>query len=75
MPCKILRYMIMPSNPSCRGENNCSAHLSNDTIKFLSSNPRSGVVKYNIYIRKVGCLHPVACTGSGLGFPSNTTLV
>jgi hypothetical protein len=27
---------------------------------------------YNI---KVGCLHPVACTRSGSGFPSNATLV
>jgi hypothetical protein len=24
---------------------------------------------------KVGCLHPVACTRSCLGFPSNATLV
>jgi hypothetical protein len=24
---------------------------------------------------KVGCLHPVACTRSGSGFPSNATLV
>jgi hypothetical protein len=24
---------------------------------------------------KVGCLHPVACTTSGSGFPSNATLV
>jgi hypothetical protein len=24
---------------------------------------------------KVGCLHPVACTRSGSGFPSNETLV
>jgi hypothetical protein len=23
---------------------------------------------------KLGCLHPVACTRSGLGFPSNATL-
>jgi hypothetical protein len=23
---------------------------------------------------KVGCLHPVACTRSGSGFPSNATL-
>jgi hypothetical protein len=23
---------------------------------------------------KVGCLHPVACTRSGSGFPSNTAL-
>jgi hypothetical protein len=28
--------------------------------------------KYNL---KVGCLHPVACTRSGSGFPSNATLV
>jgi hypothetical protein len=24
---------------------------------------------------KVGCLHPVACTRSGSGFPANATLV
>jgi hypothetical protein len=24
---------------------------------------------------KVGCLHPVACSRSGSGFPSNATLV
>jgi hypothetical protein len=24
---------------------------------------------------KVGCLHPVACTRSGAGFPSNATLL
>jgi hypothetical protein len=28
--------------------------------------------KYNL---QVGCLHPVACTRSGSGFPSNATLV
>jgi hypothetical protein len=27
------------------------------------------------YYLKVGCLHPVACTRSGSGFPSNATLV
>jgi hypothetical protein len=27
------------------------------------------------YNLKVGCLHPVACTRSGSGFPSNATLV
>jgi hypothetical protein len=27
------------------------------------------------YHGKVGCLHPVACTRSGSGFPSNATLV
>jgi hypothetical protein len=26
-------------------------------------------------IFKVGCLHPIACTRSGSGFPSNATLV
>jgi hypothetical protein len=33
-------------------------------VKFLTKN-----------IFKVGCLHPVACTRSGSGFPSNATLV
>jgi hypothetical protein len=28
-----------------------------------------------VYNLKVGCLHPVACTRSGSGFPSNATLV
>jgi hypothetical protein len=28
----------------------------------------------SIFNLKVGCLHPVACTGSGSGFPSNATL-
>jgi hypothetical protein len=28
-----------------------------------------------VYYLKVGCLHPVACTRSGSGFPSNVTLV
>jgi hypothetical protein len=28
-----------------------------------------------IHDRKVGCLHPVACTRSGSGFSSNATLV
>jgi hypothetical protein len=27
-----------------------------------------------VYNLKVGCLHPVACTRSGSGFPSNATL-
>jgi hypothetical protein len=26
-------------------------------------------------INKVGCLHPVACTRPGPGFPSNATLI
>jgi hypothetical protein len=33
---------------------------------------RQDIVKKNL---KVGCLHPVACTRSGSGFPSNATLV
>jgi hypothetical protein len=31
-------------------------------------------IKYSRANLKVGCLHPVACTGSGSGFSSNTTL-
>jgi hypothetical protein len=27
-----------------------------------------------IFVFKVGCLHPIACTRSGSGFPSNATL-
>jgi hypothetical protein len=47
--------------------------------KFLPvcQNIRSHIpenLNHNIYL-KVGCLHPVACTRSGLGFPSNATLV
>jgi hypothetical protein len=30
--------------------------------------------KTNLQVFKLGCLHPVACTGSGSGFPSNSTL-
>jgi hypothetical protein len=33
--------------------------------------PKWNITKY----LKVGCLHPVACTRSGSGFPSNATLV
>jgi hypothetical protein len=33
----------------------------------------SNSVKRTKYV-KVGCLHPVACTRSGSGFPSNATL-
>jgi hypothetical protein len=29
----------------------------------------------DICIYNIGCLHPVACTRSGSGFPSNATLV
>jgi hypothetical protein len=29
----------------------------------------------DIQVYRVGCLHPVACTRSGSGFPSNATLV
>jgi hypothetical protein len=41
---------------------------------LLSSRLLSKNVKMRIYNLKVGCLHPVACTRSGLGFPSNATL-
>jgi hypothetical protein len=33
------------------------------------------VLFWNYCNLKVGCLHPVACTRSGSGFPSNATLV
>jgi hypothetical protein len=33
------------------------------------------IVSSNSSIVKVGYLHPVACTRSGSGFPSNATLV
>jgi hypothetical protein len=34
------------------------------------------LIKFEHCIKlKVGCLHPVACTRSGSGFPSNATLV
>jgi hypothetical protein len=31
-------------------------------------------LNFYFYCLKVGCLHPVACTRSGSGFPSNATL-
>jgi hypothetical protein len=41
-------------------------------IYFLLSLPGHVFTKLNF---KVGCLHPVACTRLGSGFPSNATLV
>jgi hypothetical protein len=45
-----------------------------DSIWFLF---QRNIVKeaISLYNLKVGCLHPVACTRLGSGFPSNATLV
>jgi hypothetical protein len=44
--------------------------LRHSMHKFIST-----LELYHAEHLKVGCLHPVACTRSGSGFPSNVTLV
>jgi hypothetical protein len=48
-------------------------------LRLKSTEIEVGRRKYNftkVYSKvKVGCLHPVACTRSGSGFPSNATLI
>jgi hypothetical protein len=64
------------TNRECYGDNGArlepmglkKRHVS----KELCNN--NEVVKQNSHL-KVGCLHPVVCTRSGSGFPSNATLV
>jgi hypothetical protein len=60
-------------------------YLRAASVPSLSCLTSSIPTKSNLYFKssfatvisnlKVGCLHPVACTRSGSGFPSNATLV
>jgi hypothetical protein len=45
------------------------------TIQQIGNAVKYRYHPYIFVLLKVGCLHPVACTWLGSGFPSNATLV
>jgi hypothetical protein len=52
-----------------------TGHLSAEDEELLERPSQVAILENANAILKVSCLHPVACTMSGSGFPSNATLV
>jgi hypothetical protein len=63
---EVLRTCVLKTEPCCTLDS-YSGQCCDSHLPTLYTN-----MNYNL---KVGCLHPVACTRSGSGFPSNATLV
>jgi hypothetical protein len=50
--------------------------VSVDKAGSMNRKKATNLLPFNTSLNlKVGCLHPVACTRSGSGFPSNATMV
>jgi hypothetical protein len=66
-------WFYWDSNSDPLGRPACSVALSTALPQPLT--PQTIVYcSYNSYVLNLGCLHPVACTTSGSGFPCNATL-
>jgi hypothetical protein len=67
------RKCLLPYNTNLRRRLLSLLRSFNLHSEYVNRFPQC-IIIIIIIILKVGCLHPVACTRSGSGFPSNATL-